>query len=140
MLNSSIADEAGFADVGFLFREYEAFHQVALGSNEERFIRNFFNLGPDTQLVIVDIVGNKNAKVAYARCYLWNLDHFDMEEINSKCHPSLILGDYSWYVECIPQILGRQLYYTSFNECKTITELDYQVGFRMNEYYRMGIA
>jgi hypothetical protein len=87
---------------------------------------------------MVDIIGNN--RVIYTRCYLWHLDYFDMQEIINKCHPSQILGEYRWYVECIPQILSRQLHYVSFNEVKAVPDLGYEIGIAMNEYISMGLA
>ena len=141
MMSSSLAYEVGFGDIGKLLRDYEGFHSIFLGmSNEERYARNFFNLGSHDKVILVDIIGEKNSNVKYSRCYLWNKDQYDNEEIRSKCHPSRIMGDYAWYVECVPQILARQLWFATFREGKSITELDYTIGISMNEYSSLGLA
>jgi hypothetical protein len=49
-------------------------------------------------------------------------------------------GGMAWYVYCLPQILGKFLFWTAFREGKPLHELEYFVGFKIEDYDLIGMA
>ncbi|ODS36219.1 hypothetical protein BEH94_05180 [Candidatus Altiarchaeales archaeon WOR_SM1_SCG] len=116
-------------------------NEVNVIMDEKSCVRDMLPIGENESLFEIEIGANPNKKIKTSRFYLPRdkISKNDIMMLQCRCHPSDIIDYYTWYVYCLPQVLSRFLFWTTFRDGKPIHELDYFVGIKMDDYDLVGL-
>jgi hypothetical protein len=127
------AEEFGHTDVAAYVRRFE-------GIEEEKLVRKICQIVPNYDLAYVGIQGKRSGKILDAAIYLPITSPDDRLMLQMTSSPEEMITHHSWYCWCLPQILGHFLQWSAFRDTKPIHELDYAMGFSLEDYDRVGLA
>lgn len=129
------AEQFGYYDIAKYIRRFEGFRS----HEDEKLVREICQIEPVYDLEYVGIEGNPDRRIIDSRLLLPVSDD-DCLMLQVTCHPKELITYESWYFTCLPQMLGRHLHWTAFRETKPPHELDFAMGFSLDDYIRIGYA
>lgn len=133
---ANYADQFGHPEIGAYVRRFEGIER----HEEEKLVHKVCQITPGYDLAYVGIEGNHSRRVRDAKIQLPVSSRDDRLMLQMTCSPQEIITHESWYFWCLPQILGHFLQWTTFRDTKPIHELDYSMGFSLDDYDRIGLA
>lgn len=135
-LNSAVfpvfADEFEFPEIASFMRRYEDY-------DVKKLVKEIFELKPGENMAYVGLVGSRRRKVIDGKLYLPRVSGTDTMALQLRCKVAGMISYYTWYVYCLPQIIGKFLFWTAFREGKPLHELEYFVGFKIEDYDLIGM-
>jgi hypothetical protein len=129
------ADQFGHHDIAQYLQRFECFKRNQAGD----LVREICHTSPGMNLADVAIEGDPERRIVDTRVLL-PISGDDSLMLQVTCAPNSIITNESWYFTCLPQALGRHLQWTAFRETKPLHELDYSMGFSLEDYLRIGFA
>lgn len=129
------AEQFGYYDIAKYIQRFEGFRS----HEDEKLIREICQIAPGYDLADVGIEGDPDRRIIDSRLWL-PVSGGDRLMLQVKCHPKELITYESWYFTCLPQMLGRHLHWTAFCDTKPLHELDYAMGFSLDDYSRIGLA
>jgi hypothetical protein len=126
------ADSFDFPEIASFMRRYEDYEVKKL-------VQEICELKPGENMAYVGLVGSRQRKVIDGKLYLPRVSENDMMALQFGVKVTGMISYYTWYVYCLPQIIGKFLFWTAFREGKPLHELEYFVGFKIEDYGRIGM-
>jgi hypothetical protein len=129
------AEQFGHDNIAKYIQRFEGFES----HEEEKLVREICQIAQSYDLADIGIEGAPDRRIIDSRLWL-PVSGDDRVIVQATCHPKDLITYESWYFICLPQLLGRHLYWTAFRDTKPLHELDYAMGFSLDDYRRIGLG
>ena len=130
------AEQFGYADIAAYIRRFERVER----HEGEKLTREICQITSGYDLAYAGIEGNRDRRVVDSKIYLPISSGDDRLILQVTCSPDEIIAHETWYGCCLPQILAHFLQWTAFRDGKPLQELEYTMGFSLDDYSRIGFA
>lgn len=129
------AEQFGYDGIARYIRRFEGIesHDV------DKLVREICQISPGYDLADVGIEGDAEQRVIDSRLSL-PVSGDDHLMLQVTCRPEELITYEAWYFTCLPQMVGRHLYWSAFRETKPLHELEYSMGFSLGDYKRIGFG
>jgi hypothetical protein len=129
------AEQFGHDNIAKYIQRFEGFKSY----EEEELVREICQIAQGYDLADIGIEGVPDRRIIDSRLWL-PVSGDDRLILQMTCHPKDLITYESWYFICLPQMLGRHLSWTAFRDAKPLHELDYAMGFSIDDYRLIGFA
>lgn len=129
------AEQFGYNEIAKYIQRFERFKNY----EEKKLVREILKITPNYDLANAEIAGRHDRRIIDSRLYLQVVD-YDHLSLQMTCPLNSLISYESWFFRCLPQVLGHHLHWTAFRETKPLHELDYAMGFSMDDYKLIRLA
>lgn len=132
----SEAERAGYNDIASFMRRQLPLYEMGV---DDKLIRHVLKFAADVDLVEIKLEGRPDRRVVNQRLSARRGSEMDYLVLQGTEDPARFFMPFTWYTECVPQIIWRTLGQTVFRDGKPMHELGYSIGLRIADYRLVGL-